>query len=80
MVEGGDHADVLGEQHAVAEHVTGHVTDADDGEALGLGVDAQLPEVPLHGLPGAPRAVMPIFLWSYPAEPPEAKASPSQKL
>ncbi len=26
-----------------------------------------------------PRAVMPIFLWSYPAEPPEAKASPSQK-
>src|ERR1700719_728823 len=27
----------------------------------------------------APRAVMPIFLWSYPAEAPEAKASPSQK-
>ena len=27
----------------------------------------------------APRAVMPIFLWSYPAEPPEANASPSQK-
>jgi hypothetical protein len=23
---------------------------------------------------------MPIFLWSYPAEPPEANASPSQKL
>ncbi len=27
----------------------------------------------------APRAVMPMTLWSYPAEPPEAKASPSQK-
>ncbi len=26
----------------------------------------------------APRAVMPMPLWSYPAEPPEAKASPSQ--
>ena len=26
----------------------------------------------------APRAVMPIFLWSYPAEPPDANASPSQ--
>src|ERR1700693_4134512 len=27
----------------------------------------------------APRAVMPITLWSYPADPPEANASPSQK-
>ncbi len=27
----------------------------------------------------APRAVMPIALWSYPTEPPEANASPSQK-
>ena len=26
-----------------------------------------------------PRAVMPMPLWSYPAEPPEANASPSQK-
>ena len=26
----------------------------------------------------APFAVMPIFLWSYPAEPPDANASPSQ--
>ncbi len=26
----------------------------------------------------APRAVMAIFLWSYPAEPPDANASPSQ--
>jgi hypothetical protein len=27
----------------------------------------------------APRAVMPIALWSYPADPPDANASPSQK-
>ena len=27
----------------------------------------------------APLAVMPIALWSYPTEPPDAKASPSQK-
>lgn len=53
VVEGRDEPDVLGEQHAVAEHVTGHVADADDGEVLGLGVVAQLAEVPLDGLPGA---------------------------
>ena len=27
----------------------------------------------------APRAVIPMTLWSYPTEPPEAKASSSQK-
>lgn len=27
----------------------------------------------------APRAVMPMPLWSYPSEPPDANASPSQK-
>ncbi len=53
VVEGGHQADVLGEQHAVAEHVAGHVADADDGEVLALRVVAQLPEVPLDGLPGA---------------------------
>lgn len=53
VVEGCDQPDVLGEQHPVAEDVTGHVTDADDGEVLGLGVVAQLAEVPLDGLPGA---------------------------
>ncbi len=53
VVEGGDQADVLAEQHAVAEHVTGHVADADDREVLALRVHAQLTEVPLDGLPGA---------------------------
>ena len=55
MVEGGDQPDVLREQHAVAEHVAGHVADADDGEVLRLGVDAELAEVPLDRLPRAAR-------------------------
>ena len=53
VVEGGDQADVLREQHAVAEHVARHVADADDREVLALGVVAELAEVPLDGLPGA---------------------------
>ncbi len=44
---------VLGQQHAVAEHVAAHVADTDDGEVVGLGVDAHLAEVPLDRLPGA---------------------------
>ena len=53
VVEGRDQPDVLGEQHAVAEDVAGHVADADDGEVLGLGVHAELAEVPLDRLPRA---------------------------
>ena len=55
VVEGCDQPDVLGEQHAVAEDVARHVADAHDGEVLGLGVDADLAEVPLDRLPGAAR-------------------------
>ena len=55
MVERGHQPDVLGQQHPVAEHVAGHVADADDGEVLGLGVDAELAEVPLDRLPRAAR-------------------------
>jgi hypothetical protein len=55
VVERGHQSDVLGEQHPVAEDVTRHVADADDGEVLALGVDAHLPEVPLHRLPRAAR-------------------------
>ena len=53
MVERGHQPNVLGQQHPVAEHVTAHVADADDGEVLGLGVDAHLAEVPLDALPRA---------------------------
>ncbi len=53
MVERGHQAGVLGAQHAVAEHVAGHVADADGGEVLGLAVDAALAEVTLDRDPGA---------------------------
>ena len=51
VIERGEQPDVLGQQHSVAEHVAAHVTDADDGEVLGLGVHAHLAEVALDGLP-----------------------------
>jgi hypothetical protein len=63
MVEGGDEPDVLGEQHAVAEDVTAHVADPDDREVVGLGVQAHLAEVRRTDSQ-APRAVIPIALWS----------------
>ena len=53
VIEGGEQPDVLGQQHAVAEHVAAHVADADDGEVLGLGVDTHLPEMAFDGLPRA---------------------------
>ena len=53
VVEGAHQPDVLGQQHPVAEHVSGHVADADDREVLRLGVVAELAEVALDRLPGA---------------------------
>ena len=53
VVEGRDEADVLRQEHAVAEDVAAHVADADDRELLGLGVDAELAEVALDRLPRA---------------------------
>ena len=55
MVERGDQLDVRRKQHGVAEHVAGHVADADDRKVFALGVDTQLAEVALHRLPSAPR-------------------------
>ncbi len=53
MVERADQPDVTGEEHAVAEHVTGHVANSDNGEVGGLDVGSQLAEVAFHRLPGA---------------------------
>ena len=53
VVERGNQLGVLAQQHAVAEHVAAHVTDADAGEVVGLRVHPHLPEVPLHRHPGA---------------------------
>ena len=55
VVEGRDQLDVPGQQHAVAEHVAGHVPDARDREVVGVRVQPQRGEVPAHGLPGAAR-------------------------
>ena len=52
MVEGSDEADVRREKHAVAENVTGHVTDADDADRV-VGFAAQPPEMVLDRFPGA---------------------------
>ena len=54
MIERGDELDLAREQHAVAEHVAGHVTDADDAERARVDIAAELAEVPLDALPGAP--------------------------
>ena len=51
VVERAHKPDMPREQHAVAEHVTSHVTDADDGEVGLLRVEAELPEVPLDRFP-----------------------------
>ncbi len=53
VVERADQLDVTGEQHAVAEHVAGHVANPDNGEVGGLDVGPQLAEVALDRLPGA---------------------------
>ncbi len=47
--------DVLAQQHAVAEHVAGHVADADAGEVLLLAVAAERAEVALDRFPRAAR-------------------------
>jgi hypothetical protein len=63
VVEGGHQPDVLGQQHAVAEDVAGHVADADDGEVLCWTSTPSSRKWRLTDSQ-APRAVMPIALWS----------------
>lgn len=53
VVEGGHQLQLVRHQQAVAEHVAGHVADADDADVVLLHVDAALAEVPLHADPGA---------------------------
>ena len=42
-------------QQAIAEHVAGHVADPDHADRIGLHIQPQLAEVPLHRDPGAAR-------------------------
>ncbi|MNI31689.1 hypothetical protein D3C73_855770 [compost metagenome] len=53
VIERSDQADFWREQHAVAEDVAGHVTDADDVERRRLDVDIHFTEVALDGFPCA---------------------------
>ena len=53
VVEGSDHLQLVRQQQAVAEHVTGHVADADHRGQILLDVDALFAEMPLHGDPAA---------------------------
>ncbi len=39
-------------QHAVAEHVAAHVTDADGGDVVRIDVDTEFAEVPCDAHPG----------------------------
>ena len=53
MVEGGDQLDRRREQHAVAEDVAGHVTNARHREGRGLDIDVDLAEMAFYRLPSA---------------------------
>src|SRR4051812_47062290 len=53
VIEGGEQSEVSRHQHAVAEHVAGHVADADDGDFAALDVSSELPKMALDQLPGA---------------------------
>ena len=53
VVERCDQLQLVGHQQAVTEHVTGHIADADHGDAVFLHVDAALTEVTLHTDPRA---------------------------
>ncbi len=56
MVERRQQARLLGQQHAVAEHVARHVADADAGEGLDLDIAAvEFAKMALDRFPGAPR-------------------------
>src|SRR5215207_2702372 len=48
VVEGAHESYVTAQEHAIAEYVTRHVPDTDDGEVLCLDVLAELAEVPAH--------------------------------
>ena len=55
MIEGRDELDFTRQQHAVAEHVTGHVTDAGDRKRLFLSIDAELTKMSLDCFPSSAR-------------------------
>ena len=64
VVEGGDQLGVLRAQQAVAEDVARHIADADTGEIGSLDVATELAKMALRTSSHAPRAAVPMALWS----------------
>src|SRR6202030_3266184 len=55
VIEGGEQSEVPRHQHAVAEHVAGHVADADHGDFAAFNIAPELAEMALDELPGSAR-------------------------
>src|ERR1700730_2552344 len=55
VIEGGEQSEMPRHQHAVAEHVAGHVADADYGDFAALDIAPELAEMALDELPGSAR-------------------------
>ena len=55
VIERTDQLDVFGEQHAITEHIAGHVAATDDRERLGLNILADLAEMAFDRFPSAAR-------------------------
>ena len=64
VVEGCDQLQLVRHQQAVTEHVTGHVADAHNGDAVFLDIDAALAEVALYA---DPRALGGCLLYTSPS-------------
>ena len=56
MIEGRDEFDLARQQHAVAEYVSGHVTNAGNREGFFLRIQAQFAEVTSDGHPDTARS------------------------
>jgi hypothetical protein len=78
VIESGDQPDLARQQHAVAEHVAGHVADTGGGEGRGLDVDVHLAEMAFDRFPGAAGSDAHLLV-VVTGRPPDAKASSSQK-
>jgi hypothetical protein len=53
VIEGGQQSRPARQQHAVAEHIAGHIADAHHGVRIALRIDAEVGEVVLHAFPRA---------------------------
>ena len=54
VVEGGNHLQRLGQQHAVTKYIPAHVADTDHRHRIALHINTKLTEVPLHRDPSTP--------------------------